>query len=169
MIQTKQLARFALLTALALVLSWLEAQLPVFFAVPGMKLGLANLVVLVTLYLSGSRQALLLNLLRIALAALLFGNTVSLLYSLVGGLLSFLVMALLKKTGRFSQAAVSVAGGISHNVGQLLAAMLLLETAALGWYLLILWFTGFAAGAGIGLIGSLLSRRLKALGWGTCP
>lgn len=164
--KTKRLTRFALLTALALVLSWLEAQLPVFFAVPGMKLGLANLAALTALYLLGCKEALIVNLLRVALSALLFGSVVSLWYSLAGALLSFAVMALLKKSGRFSQTVVSLAGGVSHNMGQLLAAMALLQTASLGWYLPLLWFAGLAAGAGIGLVGSLLCRLLTSHGWG---
>ena len=158
---TKKLAQYALLTALALILSFVESQIPAFFAVPGMKLGLTNLVVLIALYLMGDGAALGINLLRILLVSILFGNGVSFWYSLAGGLLSGLTMILLKHTNRFSMTAVSVTGGVMHNVGQILAAMLLLQTRAIAWYLVILWFSGIAAGAVIGLLGGVVSVRLR--------
>ncbi len=158
---TKKLAQYALLTALALILSFVESQIPAFFAVPGMKLGLTNLVVLIALYLMGDGAALGINLLRILLVSILFGNGVSFWYSLAGGLLSGLTMFLLKHTNRFSMTAVSVTGGVMHNVGQILAAMLLLQTRAIAWYLVILWFSGIAAGAVIGLLGGFVSVRLR--------
>ena len=157
----KTIARYGLLIALALILSYAEAQIPAFFAVPGMKLGLTNLVVLLALYLMGSGSAVTINILRIVLAALLFGNGMSLAYSAAGGLLSGGVMILLKKNGRFSVVTVSIAGGVMHNVGQILVAMLLLGTSSLAWYLLILWFTGIASGAVIGILGGLLCGRLE--------
>ena len=160
-INTKRIASYGLLTALALVLAFVESQVPAFFAVPGMKLGLTNVVVLFALYCMDEKSALLINVLRILLVAFLFGNGVSLLYSLAGGILSTLVMILLKKTGRFHIITVSVAGGIFHNVGQILVAMLILETASLAYYLLILWFTGIGAGLVIGLIGGEVCRRLQ--------
>ena len=164
--QTKKLTRYGLLVALALILSYLEAQLPAFYAVPGMKLGLTNLVVVVALYGMGSRSAMIINLVRILLVALLFGNAMSLAYSLAGGMLSCLVMIMLKRCGRFSTIAISAVGGICHNVGQILVAMLLLQTTGLGWYLLILWFTGLAAGIVIGLIGGEVTRLLQKHKWG---
>ena len=157
----KKVALYGVLTALALVLSWLEAQIPAFFAVPGLKLGLTNIVVLLALYCIGPKSALAVNGVRILLVSFLFGNGISLLYSLVGGMLSTVIMILLKKTGKFRIVTVSIAGGISHNVGQILTAMVLLQTANLAWYLLILWFAGLAAGAAVGLIGAVLCSRLK--------
>lgn len=157
----KTIARYGLLIALALILSYAEAQIPAFFAVPGMKLGLTNLVVLLALYLMGSGSAVTINMIRIALVALLFGNGMSLAYSAAGGLLSGGVMILLKKAGRFSVVTVSIAGGVMHNVGQILVAMVLLGTSSLAWYLLILWFTGIASGAVIGILGGLLCGRLE--------
>ena len=159
--QGKKVAVYGLMIALALALSYLESQVPAFFAVPGMKLGLTNIVVLLALYLMGPGSALTVNLLRILLVSLLFGNGMGLAYSAAGGLLSGLTMILLNKTGRFSMTAVSVAGGVMHNAGQILVAMALLQTHAIAWYLLILWFTGIAAGAVIGLLGSLLCGRLE--------
>ena len=157
----KTIARYGLLIALALILSYAEAQIPAFFAVPGMKLGLTNLVVLLALYRMGSGSAVTINMIRIVLVALLFGNGMSLAYSAAGGLLSGGVMILLKKTGRFSVVTVSIAGGVMHNVGQILVAMVLLGTSSLAWYLLILWFTGIASGAVIGILGGLLCGRLE--------
>ena len=116
--QTKRLALYGMLAALALVLSYIEAMVPAFFAVPGMKLGLTNLVVLVALYRMGAKQAVVINFVRIGLTAMLFGTVVSLWYSLAGGLLSGAVMIALKKTGKFQPVTVSVAGGVMHNVGQ---------------------------------------------------
>ena len=159
--RTKTVARYGLLVALAMIMSYLEAQLPVFFAIPGMKLGLTNVVVLVALYGMGYGSAAVINLLRIVLFCML--NGMSLAYSLAGGILSGAVMMLLKRTNAFSMVAVSIAGGIAHNIGQILVAMLVLQTAALGWYLLVLWVSGLVSGAIIGVIGGELCRRLQKI------
>jgi len=159
--RTKTTAQYGLLVALALILSWVESLVPAFFAVPGMKLGLTNLVVVAALYLMGSKSALSINLLRVFLVSILFGNMISLAYSAAGGLLSGIVMILLKKSGRFGIVSVSIAGGVAHNVGQILVAMALLGTKSLAWYLLILWVSGLAAGAAIGILGGLVCRRLS--------
>lgn len=161
--KTKHLALYGMLAALALVLSYIEAMIPAFFAVPGMKLGLTNLVVLVALYRMGAKPAMVINLVRIALTSILFGTVVSLWYSLAGGLLSGIVMILLKKTGKFQPLTVSVAGGVMHNVGQIFVAMLVMQTSAVAWYLLALWVSGVAAGAVIGVLGSWMLSRLPRL------
>lgn len=158
--RTKKLALYGLLTALALILSYVEAQLPAFFAMPGMKLGLTNIVVLSALYGMGAGSALAVNFVRIVLVSVLFGNGVSFWYSLAGGLLSGAVMIALKRSGRFSLLVVSISGGVAHNVGQVLAAVVLLQTTVLGWYLLVLWFSGLLSGAVIGVLGGVLCRRL---------
>ena len=159
--KTRKIALYGMLAALALILSWAESLVPPFFAVPGMKLGLTNIVVLTTLYLMDTKSAVLINFVRIALVAALFGSGVSFLYSLSGGLLSGAVMILLKKTGRFGIAGVSAAGGIAHNVGQILVAMAVLETASIGWYLMILWLTGLVSGVLVGLLGGVVTGRLE--------
>lgn len=158
---SKQVARYALLTALAMVLSWLESMIPLSGAVPGMKLGLINLVVLYALYRMGGREAAAVSLVRVALAAATFGNAYSFAYSLAGAALSLAVMALLKRTGRFSIVGVSVAGGISHNIGQILVAMAVLETAGLAWYLPGLLVSGTVAGVVIGAAGGVVVDRVK--------
>lgn len=145
------IARLGILSAAALILSWFEAQIPTFFAVPGIKLGLSNLLVLVAMYKMSYADALLVNIVRILAVGVLFGNGVSIMYSLAGGILSFAVMALLKKTGKFSVFTVSIVGGIFHNIGQILMAVILIDIKAM-YYLPVLWVSGIAAGAVIGLI-----------------
>lgn len=161
--KTPRLALLGMLVALAMVLSWLEAQIPVFVAVPGMKLGLTNLVVLTALYGMGAKEAVFLNFVRILLVGLTFGNMVSFLYSLAGGILSGIIMIGLKRTGRFSIVTVSVAGGVFHNVGQILVAMAILETASLVYYLPFLWLGGMVSGLLVGILGAQLVKRLQGL------
>ena len=153
-------AEYGTLIALAMVLSYLESLIPAFFAVPGMKLGLTNTVVLFALYTRGKGSALIINLIRIMLVSLLFSNGVSMYYSIAGGLLSFAVMIMMKRS--FGIITVSVCGGIAHNIGQILAAVILLQTASIAWYLAVLWFTGLLSGALIGIIGGELVRRIAA-------
>ena len=161
-----RVAEYGLLAALAMVLSYVEAQIPVFFAVPGMKLGLTNLVVLTALYRQGPKGALGINLVRIVLTALTFGNMFSMIYSLAGGMLSFLAMVLCKKSGKFSMTGVSVAGGVFHNVGQIIVAIFVLETASLVYYLPFLLVSGVAAGVVIGIISAAVLSRLPRYGSG---
>ena len=146
--------------ALALVFSYVESQIPAFFAVPGMKLGLTNVVVLLALYKMGNGSAMAINILRIVLVSAMFGGPSAMMYSLAGGLLSTVVMILLKKTDKFRIVTVSVAGGISHNIGQIIVAVIVLNTTGIAWYLLMLWFTGMVTGAVIGVLGAELVKRL---------
>ena len=128
--------------------------------VPGVKLGLTNLVVLVAIYRLSTMDALVINGIRILLVAFTFGNMFSLLYSFAGGMLSTIVMLLLKRSGRFRLPVVSVAGGIVHNIGQILVAMVVLESTGVAYYLGVLWFSGMIAGAVVGLIGVGVVKRL---------
>ena len=157
----RKIALYGLLTAAAMVLSYMEAQIPAFFVVPGMKLGLTNVVVLTALYRMDRRDALFLNLARIVLVGFTFGNLFSMLYSLAGGLLSFLAMAAGKKSGKFSMVGVSVLGGVAHNLGQILVAMAVLENRHLAWYLPFLLVSGLAAGVLVGVLGGQLVKRLQ--------
>ena len=159
--RTKRITELALMISAALILSYVESLVPAFFAVPGMKVGLANIAVIAALYLRDERAAVLVSVLRVLLAGFMFGSGMSIAYSLGGASLSLLVMLLLKRTDRFGIVAVSVCGGIAHNVGQILVAMAMLQTASLAWYLLILWFSGLASGAVIGVCGGLLVSRLE--------
>lgn len=154
-------ARYALLTALAMVLSWLESLLVFPGLLPGMKVGLTNIVVLFALYRMGLRDAVWISLARVLLASMTFGNAYSFAYSLAGASLSLAVMAGLKKWDKFSLLGVSAAGGVCHNLGQLAVAAAVLETARLGWYLPALLASGTAAGVVIGIAGGLAVERVR--------
>ena len=158
--KTKSVALTGLLIALALILSYLESLVPMSIAVPGVKLGLPNLVIVFALYRLRPGAAAAISLLRVALVALLFGSVLSLAYSAAGAVCSFLVMLLMKRTGRFGCTGVSVAGAVAHNLAQVAAAALLLETGALAWYLPVLCLTGTLAGVCIGLLAALLVKRI---------
>lgn len=159
---SRRLARYALLTALAMALSWLESLVPLAGTVPpGVKLGLTNLVVIFALYRMSLRDAAVISLIRVVLVAFTFGNSYSFAYSLAGATLSLAVMALLKRSRKFSLLGVSVAGGVSHNIAQVLVAMAVLETARLAWYLPVLLVSGIAAGVCVGAAGALIVKRIR--------
>ena len=160
--KAKKAAYSGILAALALIFSYVEAMLPFNFGIPGIKLGLANIVVLIAIYGFGAGYGLLVNLVRMAMAALLFGSGFSFLYALSGGLLSFIVMLLLKKTGYFSMIGVSMGGGFFHNLGQLMMAALLTNTPKIFVYFAVLGLSGIATGIMNGLISTLCISRLKA-------
>ncbi len=149
-----------MLVALAFVLSWLEAQIPTFIAVPGVKLGLTNLVVLLALYKLGWKDALAINLVRIVLAGLTFGSVASMWYALAGGILSGIGMILVKNLMKARIVVVSIVGGLLHNLGQLLVAVFILDSPSLFYYLVILWLVGSFSGALIGVIGGLIIARV---------
>ena len=153
-------AACGVLTALALIFSYVEFLIPLPIAIPGIKLGLANIVCLVCLYVLGEKYAFLINCTRIALAALLFGSLFSALYALAGGLVSFAVMALLKRTKLFSVCGVSMAGGVFHNMAQLTVAAFLVETAQVFYYFPVLLLSGMVTGIGIGILGTLILRSI---------
>ena len=150
-----------MLSAAALILSYVEAMLPFSLGIPGVKPGFANIAVVFALYLSGWKYALAVNLVRILLAGLLFGSPFSTLYALSGGLLSFAAMLLAKKINLFSVTGVSMCGGVFHNVGQLLTAALIVHTPQLLFYFPLLIFSGVAAGIVNGVIAQLCLRRMN--------
>lgn len=154
------MAVFGVFTALALIFSYIELLIPINFGISGAKLGLANLIIVIVLYKAEWKEALLLSVVRIILSGFLFGNLFGILYSLAGGVLSLAVMALLKKTQIFSIIGVSMAGGVSHNVGQLIMAMLVVETYAVGYYLPVLLIAGLITGTLIGIAGREMLKRL---------
>ena len=159
--KVKNIAFYGMCISLALVLAYIEVLLPpVFASVPGIKMGLPNIILIFLLYRKGVIPAATVSLLRMVLVTLLFGNWMALFYSLAGGVLSMAVMALLKRLNFLSTTGVSVAGAVCHNVGQILMAMALLGTAELGYYLIVLAVTGTIAGVLIGLCGGLLIRRI---------
>ena len=157
---TKKLTISALLVALAMILSYVEVLIPFNFGIPGIKLGLANLVVVVALYLLNARQALMISVVRILLVSFTFGNMAALLYSITGGLLSFAVMVLRRIKG-LSTMSVSVAGGISHNIGQILVAVFVVKNLNLLFYLPVLMIAGIITGLLIGLVAGLIIPSVR--------
>lgn len=158
-----KVAVFGVFTSLALILSYVELLIPINFGIPGMKLGLANLLVVILLYKGCPRDALLLSVIRILLSGLIFGNMFSIFYSLGGGLLSLAVMVFLKKTGQFTVAGISIGGGASHNVGQLLVAMFVVQTYQVGYYLPVLLIAGVITGVVIGILSAEVLKRTQSI------
>ncbi len=159
--KAKKTAFLGLMTAIAMVLSYLEAVLPpLYAAVPGIKLGLPNVVIIFLLYRFSFKEAISVSLVRVLLTSLLFGNVMTLAYSTAGAILSIALMALIKKTDKFSCVGVSIAGGVAHNIGQIAVAVILLNSTLIAYYMLVLLITGTVAGVFIGLMGSVLIRKI---------
>lgn len=157
-----RVATLGMLTALAMILSYAESLLPpIWAAVPGIKIGLPNIIIIFLLYKSGYKVAAAVSFIRVFLAALLFGSMMTLAYSLTGAVLSLTLMVLCKRVDSFSTVGVSIVGGVTHNLGQILMAIALVKTAQLGYYMIVLAVTGTIAGAFIGLAASLMLRRLE--------
>ena len=159
----KRIARYTLLVSLAMVLSWLESLIVFPGLLPGMKVGLTNLVVVFALYRMSPRDAAAVSLARVALVSLTFGNAYSFAYSLAGAALSLAVMTGLKRTGWFSILGVSISGGVCHNLGLLGVALAVLGRARLGWYLPWLMAGGVAAGTAVGAAGGIVVDRVRPL------
>lgn len=149
---TKKIAYCGLLTTVALLLSYVERMLAIPMLIPGMKLGLANVTVVIALYLFDSKTAFSISILRILISAFLFTGFASFLYSASGALLSFAVMFLLKKINRFSTIAISILGGISHNIGQIIIACIVVENIGLFYYTPFLIVIGTITGFLIGIV-----------------
>lgn len=152
----------ALFAALALIFSYIEVIIPFNPGIPGIKLGIANLVIIIALYYLGPRYALTVNLVRILIAGLLFNGLFGAIYSLAGAALSLIVMILLKKTGLFSVTGVSMAGGVAHNLGQLLVAAFLVSNLKIFVYFPVLVISGVVSGAVIGILAYLVLKKLPA-------
>ena len=162
-LRTKKLALSAILAALAMILSYVEAMVPMPVPIPGIKLGLANLVILLAIYRLGFKYALAINCIRIFVTGLLFTGVFGILYSLAGGLLSLLVMYLMYRTEIFSMVGVSMAGGVAHNLGQLLTACLIMSNIRLMSYFAVLLFAGMGSGILMGIAAWLVCQRLPHL------
>ncbi len=156
----RRTAYLGLYLALALVCSYIESLIPISFGIPGIKLGLANVVVILVLYDLGAAWAAAVSVLRILLAGFMFGNMFSIIYSLSGGLLSLGCMLLLKKTGKFKIISVSAAGGVTHNLGQIIAAALVVENINLFYYYPVLLTAGVITGVLIGTAAQEIVMRL---------
>jgi len=155
-----KVAYFGVFTALALIFSYIETLIPIHLGIPGVKLGLANLIIVITLYKMGIKEAYILSIVRVVLAGFIFGNMFSILYSMSGGLLSLTVMIFLKKTDKFSIMGISMAGGVFHNIGQLIMAAIVLESLSIIYYLPVLLISGVLTGFLIGFIAYEMLKRL---------
>ena len=159
--KVKNVATLGLCVALAMIMSYIESLFPLNFAVPGIKMGLANIVIIFLLYRIGFGAACVVSLIRVFLVSLLFGNVMMMAYSLAGAALSLALMFVLKKSGKFSVIGVSIAGGVAHNAGQIIMAIILLGAKQIAYYLPVLAVTGTITGVLIGIAASIVIKRVK--------
>ena len=157
----RMVARVALMASLALIFSYVEAIIPYNPGIPGIKLGIANVVTVIALYKYGWKEAVSVSVIRIVIAGLLFNGAFGMLYSLAGAAVSLAGMILLKKTDLFSVTGVSMAAGVLHNLGQLLVAAALIEDLRIFFYFPVLMFSGIAAGILVGIVSDIVLRRLR--------
>lgn len=162
--RSTKVAKYGLFAALALMMSYVEMLLPIPLLMPGMKLGLANVIMVVVLYDMDAKSAFFISLVRVMLAGLLFQGFAGLLYSLAGAFCSWLIMVLLKKSKHLSIVGVSVAGGVFHNVGQILVAAAVVENIKMAYYLPVLLVSGVVTGFVIGVVARLCLQYLQAMG-----
>lgn len=160
-LQTRRISYCAMLTALAMIFSYVESLIPINFGIPGMKLGLANIVTVIGIYCLRPMEVLAIVFMRILLTGFMFGNGMSILYSLAGGILSFAIMVLVKKSKVFSMVGVSIVGGIFHNVGQIMVAAIVVQSFKIAYYLPILAISGTITGMLIGIVGKQIFERIK--------
>lgn len=158
---TRKLTFLALTISFAMILSFIESRIPAFTAIPGVKVGLANIAVIFTLYKFGVYEAIVVSLLRVVLVSMLFGNPQSFLFSVAGAVLSLTVMILLKKLVRAPEVVVSVSGGIMHNIGQIIMASIVLGTNVVAYYLPFLLLSGTLAGIVVGVASATLIKKVK--------
>ena len=157
----KKYALGGMLTALCLILAYVESRIPFYFGIPGVKLGLTNLVVVFALYTYGFGFAGIINVMRILISGFMFGNPFSIVYSLAGGILSLLVMAALKRSRIFGITGVSIAGGVAHNIGQLVVAALAVESYNVFFYMPVLLISGAVTGFLIGAVAAMVLKRVE--------
>ena len=156
----KKVAFLGIFASVAIIFGYVESLIPVFVGIPGVKLGLANLAVVYVLEKYSVREAALISVVRILVIGFLFGNMFGILYSLAGAFLSLTIMGLLKRSGRLSLIGISVAGGVSHNLGQLIVAMLIVENTSLIYYFPVLMISGIVTGLLIGWLSQETARRI---------
>ena len=158
---TKRLTTLSLLIAVAMILSYIEAQIPLSVSVPGVKIGLSNIATVFALYTLGAPAAVAVSVVRVILSSLLFGNFAMMIYSLSGAALALVFMILIKRSRVFSAIGVSVTGGVMHNAGQVIAAAVMMENAGIAAYVIPLIISGTLAGVAVGVISALLVGRLE--------
>ena len=155
-----RLTTLSLLVAVAMILSYIEAQIPISVAVPGVKLGLSNVATLFALYTLGASEAVLVSVVRVVLSSLLFANPIMMIYSLSGAALALISMILMKRIGVFSILGVSVVGGVTHNAGQIIAAVIMMKNSGVAYYLVPLIISGTVAGVAIGVLSAILVKKI---------
>ena len=162
-LRTKRLALSAILVTLAMIFSYIEALFPLPVPIPGVKLGLANLVIIIAIYRLSFKYAFTINCVRIFVAGLLFTGLFGMMYSFAGGILSIVVMYLLYRTGWFSMVGISMAGGVAHNLGQLITACIIMSNIRLMSYFAVLLFSGMVSGILIGIVAHIIYQKLPHL------
>ncbi|MDO4965474.1 MAG: Gx transporter family protein [Lachnospiraceae bacterium] len=160
-IKTRKIAYLGLLVSLGMIFSYVESLLPFNFGIPGVKLGIANIVTVLTLYLYSYKEAYIVSVLRVMLMALLFANLFSLIYSLCGALISLSMMILAKRFNKLSIVGVSIVGGVFHNIAQLFIAVIIVNQLKISYYGPILIMSGLFTGAIVGFIASMMKNKLK--------
>ena len=158
-----KVALLGVLTALALIFSYVESLIPIHFAIPGMKLGLANVIVVIVLYKIGFKEAFLVSIIRVIVAGFLFGNLMSVLFSLAGSSFSLVMMKLLYKRNMFSTIGISVIGAVFHNLGQIMVAMIVVESFSVMYYFAFLMISGVVTGVVIGIVANEMMKRVKVI------
>lgn len=158
----KKTSMYGMLIALALIMSYIESILPLHMGIPGAKIGLPNIVIVIALYKSGEKSACIISVIRIILVGFLFGNVFGIVYSIMGAVFSLGVMIFLKRKTDFSVYGISMAGGIMHNAGQLVAALIVMETKELIYYLPVLTVVGTITGILIGIVSGNVLKRLPS-------
>ena len=158
---TRKITICGLMTALAMIFSYIESLVPIPIPVPGVKLGLANMAIMIVMFTIGTREAVFVDIIRVVLTSMLFGNFNSFLFSISGAVLSIVVMAVLKHTDKFSEVGISVTGGVMHNIGQIIAAIIIMDTSAIILYLPVLMISGVVTGIVIGIVASIIVKRVN--------
>ena len=159
-LHTKKLAEYACLLAFAMIVSYIEALIPIPLGIPGVKLGLANVAIVFCLYRTGIGGAFIINICRVLLCGLLFGNAYGVLYSLAGAVVSLLIMACVKRIPVFGMVGVSIAGGVAHNIGQLMLALCITQVPVLWYYLPFLLIIGALTGFLNGSLANVIYKRI---------
>ena len=157
----KKMTTLSLIISVAMILSYIESLIPAFVAIPGVKVGLSNIATVFALYTLGAPYAIAVSVIRVLLSSLLFGSVASMIYSISGAVFALGVMIALKHIKLFSEIGVSIAGGVMHNVGQVVAAALIMNNGAIAYYIAPLIVSGIVAGIAIGVVSGILINRLK--------
>lgn len=160
-ISVKKIAIIAIFITLALVISYVDSLIPLAIMVPGIKIGLANIVIILSLYMIGEKETILISTIRVILSSLLFGTMLTFAYSMTGAILSFIIMVILKKKTTLATMTISIIGAVSHNIGQIIMAVIIMSTKEIIYYLPILMITGVISGTIIGILSSLLIQFTK--------